>query len=58
MRGFVKDQRLGGVKILGDTVSHDAPAESYDTAVRIHDRKHDPVPELIMDLRLLDGHQP
>ena len=46
---FVKNDRLWWVQILWLCITHDTAAKSNNTAVYIHNRKHDPVPELIVN---------
>ena len=49
---FVKNGGLRGIQILGLRISHDASSESDHPAVHIHDRKHDTVPELVINTML------
>ncbi len=46
---LIKDKCLRRIQILGLCIPHDAPSEPDHTAVCIHNRKHDPVPELVID---------
>ena len=49
---LVKYFCLGGIEIFGLGIPHHSAAEADDLPAHIHDRKHDPVPELVMHASL------
>ena len=56
---LVKDNCLRRIQILGLGVAHHPAPKADNTAVGIHDGKHDPVPEFIIGAMLLvDGDEP
>ncbi len=49
LRGFIEYEGLRRIKILRLPVSHNSASEADDTVIRIHNREHYPVPELVPD---------
>ena len=50
---LIEDLCLRRVKVLRLGISHHTTAKSDDTVVRIHDREHDSVPELVIRTTLV-----
>ena len=46
---LIENRRLRGIQILWLRIPHDTSAKPYHTTIDIHNREHDPVPELVMD---------
>ena len=55
---LVEYHGLRRVQVFGLSISHNTAAKAYDAAVGIHDREHDPVPELVVSpLPFIYGNQ-